>query len=496
MKQKSQKKRLSHTIKKAMNSGPRGPEKDFLFIAANLLLVRISNRLHLEVSAKPGIASTAYTAALTVLFLGASVFFVNPTRANSYPDVYGANPYTTGRAGAVTAVINDVSAVFYNPAGLALPSRGESIKKQKDARMHELQLYYTGSSHSLNYSPYSPDLIFSDEDATNVNDSYAGLGLSLRLDRIYDVDRKVAFGLYANLPGNGKLLSINDLNPTVHRFLQHGKSLTRPYIAAALSVEVWKEHIYAGIGFTALARGQGAILMKEVEISPNTVTPDQQVIVDVEPATNAQYGLIGVYQDFYLGVFYRRELAVELDPINARARTLLLGLELDLDLAVLDHYQPRTLSYGAGYRLFDIFLFSVDVRRELWSGFQSSRAKQTYSEIIYLSDTTSVGASLEFQVTDWFQARMGYRRAPTPIPNQPGSTNWMGSDRQIYSAGATYMIWPSGGDLKYPIGIDFSIQSQKLEQRMQLKYNPTPENPFYEYGGVINHLGIGVVIHF
>lgn len=444
--------------------------------------------------------------------------------AGNFADVYGAHPYAAGMGGAVTAFINDSSAVFYNVAGLGAVSRSErliGIAQNKNGNMqtadtsapwwqrpfegalskeplvrpesgysHELMLMYNYAKPRLKTN--APN----NQDIENIKDHNAGLGVTLNLSEIYDTGRNIRFGLELQTPATGNLATINDLNPTVHRYLQHGVSNERPVITGGLGVELWKDHLFIGVGFTMLLKGQGAILLKDVPVSPDTVTPDQQIILELRPLVNPTYGLMFHYGRFRAGVSYRRETYLSVDALNARAQTTLLGIQLDFDLAILDLHMPRTWSFGIAYDLFDNWTISIDANRELWSRIRPSRTKDKYSEDFYFNDITAVRAGLEYRWLSWLSVRVGVAKRPTPLPEMPGRNNWMDFDRMIYSLGASLYLIPDyplkDGGLRNPVTLDLVLQNQQYKPVEVWKYNPTQSNPFYSYGGNAWYGGLAV----
>ncbi|MCB1170515.1 MAG: aromatic hydrocarbon degradation protein [Leptospiraceae bacterium] len=451
--------------------------------------------------------------------------------AGNFADVYGAHPYGTGMGNAVSSFINDSSATYYNPAGLGLPSRGEflfhqmekrgdpsappdaweqgrfndiwsdtknvfvnslenSPKTRSTAGPHEVAFQYNYAKPALNTS--APN----NGDIKNVQDHYAGLGLTLDLNNVYNLDRGFRFGLNLILPGSGNLATVNDLNPTVHRYLQRGVSNDRPLIFGGLGLEVWKDHLYIGAGFTALIKGQGAILLKDVPISPDPVVPNQQVILELKPQANETLGMMFHWGKFRLGFSFRRETYLFVDPLTARAQTTLLGIQFDFDLAVLDLYHPRTFTYAFAFQATRNLRFSVDVSRELWSKYGLSRTKREYYTPYYLDDISVPKVGVEYRWNEAWSFRLGYMRRPTPLPgDMPEETNWMDSSQVSYTAGISYAFLPAGdSNLKSPILLDLSLQHQQLKARTELKANPTAQNPIYDYGGSAFHAGLAITV--
>lgn len=450
--------------------------------------------------------------------------------AGNFADVYGAHPYATGMGNAVSSFINDSSATYYNPAGLGLPNRGDFFyhqmekngdasapdaweegrfsnlwsntkqvfldsldntpKTRSTARPHEVSLHYNYAKPAL--STTAPN----NGDIQDIQDHYLGLGLTLDLNNIYDLDRGFRFGLNLILPGSGNLATVNDLNPTVHRYLQRGVSNDRPLIFGGLGFEVWKEHLYIGLGFTALIKGQGAILLKDVPISPDPVTPNQQVILELKPQANETLGAMFHWGKFRLGVSFRRETYLFVDPLTARAQTTLLGIQFDFDLAVLDLYHPRTFTYALGFQATENLLIALDVSRELWSKYGLSRTKEKFFTRYYLNDISVPRLGVEYRWNEAWSFRLGYMKRPTPLPSDmPQETNWMDSGQISYTAGLSYTFIPgSGSDLKSPILVDFSLQQQQLKSRTVLKVNPTEQNPVYDYGGSAFHAGLAITV--
>jgi hypothetical protein len=451
--------------------------------------------------------------------------------AGDYGDVYGAHPAANAMGNAVVSTVNDSSSVFYNVAGLGKQNSGDiilgQIEQKKEGESPESKLVEEGGSlwskiktGSFTYvpsyrtekTPHELTLQFhlgrpslntsapSNQDLNRVRDDYLGLGLTINLNSIYDLKRNFRFGLNILLPGTGQLLTVNDINPTVHRYLQHGVSNQKPTIMGGVGIELWKDRLFAGVGFTALAGGKGAILLKDVPISPDRVIPNQQVILEVKPFVNPTFGLAFQYGKFNLGVSYRREVALAINELPARAQTTLLGIQLDFDVSLFDLFTPRKWAYGIGYRPLEKWTFTFDVNRELWSAFRQSRTKATYSERIYFNDITIYRGGVEYAWKDWLKFRGGIARRPRPTPIMASSQNWMDFDRMIYTLGFSFILIPGTysflENLKSPVILDFVAEYQKLHGEHVYKYVATERNPNYSMGGRVLHFGFSLTTYF
>ena len=479
------------------------------------------------------------------------ISFTNPLWSGNYSDIYGAHPAAGGMGNAVTSRVNDSSAVYYNVAGLGRLSRGDHLMSLTEQRypgvleskepptrvdrspegdkkspppaktaptsaqapiagrprtpVHEVALSYNYARPRLKTTaPLNQDI-------DGVNDDFAVLGLTINFNSVFDFDRVVRFGLNAIVPATGNLITINDLNPTVHRYLQQGVSNQKPTIMGGLGFEVIKDMLFAGVGFTTSVKGKAGILMKDVPISPSKEIPNQQVIMEIKPHFTETSGIMFEYKRFTAGFSYRRESFVALNDLSARAQTQLLGIQLDFDLALLDLFSPRTYSYGLGYRLTERITLSADINREIWSVWSKyrtdfanftgnlplSRTKQTYSEDLFLSDVTVYRAGIEFQLKENIALRAGFTRKPSALPVEGGAINWMDSDRTIFTLGGSYTLMPSGGRLKKPITLDLVLEHQRLKDRAVLKISPTTRAPhYYSYGGKIWRLGLSTTFLF
>ncbi|MCG6169607.1 OmpP1/FadL family transporter [Leptospira sanjuanensis] len=494
------------------------------------------------------------------LLLG--IGFAREIKAGSYGDIYGAHPGPAGMGSAVTAIVNNSSAVFYNPAGLGRLSEGDLILAsiEKEARTSGAEnpenkdappltppnadpaavdpatqpIVATGPWYKrlwtdtkegftkdvLKYKPLSRpernvhEVSFQyhyanptshtnaprNQNITKIRDSFVGLGLTLNLNDMFDLGRGLRFGINALVPGSGNLMTLNDQNPTVPRYLQQGISNERPTIMGGLGLELWKDRLFAGVGFTATAGGTGSILMKDVPISPDPVSANSQVILTVKPLVNPTYGLQFTYGKFSLGASYKRETVAQIDPVPARAQTTLLGIQLDFDLAILDGFNPRVFSYGIAFRPNDRLVLSFDANREIWSQFKMSRIKEKYSEAFYLHDTTNFRIGAEYSLFKFLKTRVGFATKPTPLPAMPGANNWMDSDRNIFSLGFSYIFSPTTfrfmNRLRKPIVFDVVIENHQLKAMEVNKYVPTERNPNYSYGGYIWTIGVSMTLFF
>lgn len=458
------------------------------------------------------------------------LLFAAQLEAGSYGDVYGAFPRQASMAGAVSSFVNNSSSPYYNVAGLARANEQELLLLNNKIESNSLNNTSTEPKDQQNIKSNNPDKVENDPQKANpqstrsrfhevsisynyadpkistnlqrrerlseTNDHYATIGLTYDLNEIYDFNRNVRFGLNIITPASGNILTINDQNPNVPRPIQSGAANERPTITGGLAVEVWKDHLYLGLGFTAFARGGGSILLKNVPISPEQTTPDQQIILQIKPIINPIFGAQFHWQKFDLGLSYRRETFLSVDPLPARAQTTLLGIQLDLDIALLDLYQPKVITGGVSYRLKDNIRLAMDVNLERWSEYKLSRTKLTYNEGPQVKDTTNVRLGLEYQWKQDISFRIGYARRPSAIGDITGRTNLLDFDRNIYTFGSSYTITEKSfkifSGLKKAILLDFVIDYQSWSPREISKNAPSPDNPNFSYGGKALHFGFGV----
>lgn len=345
----------------------------------------------------------------------------------------------------------------------------------------QISLGYLGTISTLE-SSYKPENIRSPavEDTT---DQFFLTGLVLDMNAIYDLDHTLKVGLGAAIPGNGNLVQLDAVNPRVHKYLKYGRANRRFGVGLGMGLEVIKDTLYAGMGGQLGVGGQGKVLIRDIDISPNPENSDQQFKMEVNPAIGFNYGLQwDMTKNFSVGFSYAGATKFEFDPVEATAVLDLLSAQVAMEAAILDFYTPARYNYGVAYRFSKNWLASIDLTRVKWSGFEFAPHIDKKSEGIQLINTTESKFSLTYKWTRRLNVYGGIGSRPSPVASRSGTHNIMDGDTMITAMGLTYSLFPFLR-LRYPLIVDIGGQIHHMDQVDVKKKNPSDANPNYNFGG-------------
>jgi long-chain fatty acid transport protein len=471
----------------------------------------------------------------------------------NFADTYGFSAMGISRGNAMTAVVNDWSSVYYNIAGLG-KTHGYVEPAQQEQK--ELTLKQKGGKENVEGEPtIGPYDLFPYKDQLAINYMYTQpqmtidiprtdivadkelnfgtvtLGLVLDLNHFIKMPSFISssrFGLGLGLMQDGSLVKVYDIDLRTHDFVRYGKEAERAVILAGMGFGFLDDLFGIGVGANVWTGGSGAVQLSDVEVGPNPQTPNQEIQMELTPKIAPIAGLyispgkkIHALRGLELGVAYRGEVYMEVDPFSTTAELYLLGVNLQMALSIFDYYTPQILSGGIAYTFLPVkplsgLTLSVDVEYQMWSKHRVSKAKETYwakngVTIPKFQDIIVPKAGLSYNFgclspkMQWLTLNLGYSYRPTFVPDEADTSvfNFLDCNTHIGSAGLVFTI-PKIGPMVAPIVITIAGQMQMLQERQVKKdvsqviaiyqsidSNWTPEqilaeNPSeYTYGGTV-----------
>lgn len=403
-------------------------------------------------------ARTTLAAALAILAIGlgsssarAGGFAINENSARAM-----------GMGGAFTAIADSPSAVFWNPAGLAL--------------LHglNLELGLTYITVGASYTGQVPE-----QDGVEAQiDAVRGHFPIPNLHASYSLHERVAVGLGVYLPYG--LTSEWESQVEVNgasmgwwgRSLIKKISLQTLYINPTVAVKL-HDRIYLGLGFTAV---QGA------------VTLERAVSLSLDPADDVDFKMSG--EDFAFGATAGLLVKVLPDLLNAGV-TFRSGVSFTFEgnaaftqggsgAAVpaglrtrlkdgpgqADLTLPHVVSFGvAGFPIDGLSVgFALDV--VTWSSYDkleirfSENPELNTSEPKNWNNTLTIRLGGEYNILkDNLPVRLGFIFDQSPVPSETLGPELPDGDRYEFSVGAGYKFWKMSVDLAYQFLFTGDVQS-------------------------------------
>ena len=335
-------------------------------------------------------------------------------------------PKAVGMGGAFTAVADDASALWYNPAGIAFQPGG--------------QVMLGGNAIIARGRDFEPNLNSAPGSSSTLTASRTHF-LPQAYISYYDEDWPFAFGIGINSPfhlstewpasapftGAGKVAEINmfSFNPNVAvRFTEH--------FAAAV--------------------GASYYLVKDFEFA--NATQSYQGDGD---AFAVNVALLYKRQGWSVGGSYR----------SRSIRTRIEGL--------VGFAFPDQANVGVAYRPYDNLQISVDAG---WVDWQRNdvlrfRGASPFNLVLNWDSTFSARAGVDWEINPVFRVRFGYAFDPTPINDIDFSPYVPDSDRHVVSIGLGY-------DLIDDLTFDFGYAFIFLVEHDQLNSADTTINGTYQ----------------
>jgi long-subunit fatty acid transport protein len=417
--------------------------------------------------------------------------WVQPCLANPL-DAYGIGGRAPGMAGAYTAFGNDVSGTYYNPAGLT---------------------GVTGLSLELGYTYYRPSLQFNGVDL-GVDSSHGLQGGLVMGGRV--LGRRIAAGLSLHMP-DGVVSRIRALPQSQPRFVVYDNRPQRMVLSTSLAFEVVKG-LSIGAGLSFLANTTGTLdIAGDVAFfdSANTVL---MTAVDVSltairyPSFGIQYRLGDRWR---FGLTYRETFTLKLDLairvhgdiVNDEApddEPVVENASFDMTARNANFFSPRQLAFGVAYVAPRITV-SVDLTWVQWSAFPAPSAELVLGLDLGglpfnmppvdnpvapgFHDILVTRLGVEYTALDGPRLgcllRAGYGYEPTPAPDQPGETNYIDSDKHLFSLGLSFAVKGLEPILSGPLTFQFATQFIWFAPRNYQKLNPADAVGSYRASGFI-----------
>ena len=373
--------------------------------------------------------------------------------AASTPDVFGLGSEATALAGAVTARATDFSAAFYNPAGL---SAGPGTR--------EVALGLTG---------YASRLAVRGQRARITDPLGFELGVRLPVPLGGRLQGRVVLGLALHMLPD-QIVHIVAHTPEEAFFPYYDNRTQRLLVLPAFGVRITRR-LTLGVGFNFLAGLDG-----KVDASPGaTRAIEPRVDEKLEATLKLHAGARFEATDrLALALSYRQGFSV---PFRTASVNRVAGLNIDINIDAEGLFTPDEVWAGAALAATPRLMVSLDLGWLRWSAWRGPYV--TVSSVLPIAgpfdvsppvvpydDIYSVRAGAEWRALEhpgWeLRLRAGAGYEPSPLPDQPGVTNLLDSDKIILAAGAGLLLPHLYAQ---PLRIDAHLMAHALRDRTFVK---------------------------
>jgi long-chain fatty acid transport protein len=434
-----------------------------------------------------------------------------PALARANPlDMYGFGSRSTALGGAVTADVGDVSAGYYNPAGLAR------------LRAFRAELGYLYAAPSLT----------TDGRDNNVDPTRGVVGGLAAPGRVFGLP--FAFGLAVHVPDE-RLSQVRALPQTQPRWELYSVRLQRLYIAASVAISPWPRlRLGVGLVFMASTRGGFDISGRISATQPANSALTHGVDADHPAGRYLQAGAqVDLPANVTLGAAFRDEFRLDtaldadlqgqivVGSIND-PRALVVPGHYGLRSHVLTAFQPRQAVLGAVWRITPALRVMADLMWVQWSRYENPTASLDVAldltippgipglrqptvpqppvrEAMRFGDTFVPRVGLEVVTPAGRHSlafRLGYHFDASPVPAQAGLTNFVDASRHVAAFGIGLTLRRLGAAVPGTVTLDVHAAMQLLASRSVVKADPNDAVGDYLASGTVLNLGTTLAVGF
>lgn len=461
-------------------------------------------------------------AGLLLLALAAAA---GSARANPL-DNYGFGSKWVAMGDAVTALVDDVGAIYYNPAGLV---RAESVQVF-------LEYFYADPHLKVNGYDVGEDAV------SGINAGFVMPPMTFGSFKIgsWDIGPiKMGGGGGVHIPDKrvARSLAIAYDQPT---FVRYGARNQRMVLMTPFSFEIfpWLQ-IGAMVSMHIRTSGGPDFVLRENIAENEGIWSEGSISNSQRPSFFPTAGFQATpVKNLHIGFCYRGKnevvyeipMDVHIDPLYIFTNDdlepvlpfpLLPESLIDMDTIIYTFFAPEQFCFGLGYDVGDFLTIGVDLTLERWSAFRNPAPEGTtyfiggiaaiipanpnyplpppdFSDIL----VPSIGVEYRpFLFPHWqLVFRAGYRFEPDPAPKATGWNNFLANDTHVFSAGLGLNLVDVQDTLKImrgPVRFDLHAQYFWLTEGEAWKTNPVEES-FGDmvYGGNILNLGCTLTLEF
>lgn len=419
--------------------------------------------------------------------LGLASMSARPASAGPAENMLGLGARTIALGGAGTALAEDATAIYYNPARLS-----ECENAEVAFGLHHV-------SYGLKLKDGSaPEA--RPEGLKNLNRPFIGACLQLPFD--------LSFGLLLSL-GLKEPFSYDHETPNDRpRAILYGQPLETVSIAGGGAFRPIPQLSIGGS--VSIALDANILLSADVPLLTNGIG-SAHTRADVGFSYNFALGAdLALTDTLTLAAAVRTASAVRFHsqaPINANVAGVVVAVPIAMD--VVDGFSPFQVAFGASYRPVESLLLVADVTWYQWSKFvqpfldirgegATSLARELQFEPLEPANfrnivATRLGGELGF-LDDTLHLRAGYGFRPTPAPVPTGKANLIDSTTHTLALGVGYAF---GGALEAKDhhvectnAIDVFLRFDAMQRLAYDKMVEPAGTRHIELGGTSTHLGL------
>jgi long-subunit fatty acid transport protein len=394
------------------------------------------------------------------------------------PNSLGLSARGIGLANALTGDAADMSAMYFNPAGLAVGD--------------EQQLEF-GYICDLPY--LSGGLVHGPIVRQNDGNRIGYFSTRVDIKRLFPSDWRVPpIGVGFNVAVDNNfmtMMAFDDMRNTDGAFYRYGMANLTMQGAAAVGVTDW---LALGVGFHGGFRGQGVVTTR-ADVSGATSNDGTQMRGSFHPAFLGGLFLHG--GDWGVGLTYRDETFGAFQSINVTATPTIANVPLPtlhIPMNFLDTYVPREASVGVTWAIAPAFEALADASWVNWARYERVARRSYFAgsgSQFGTIDIWTPRAAVEAHPVENASVRLGYRYEQTPfrtigtrypVPNHAiAGKVILDNDDHVLALGGGW-LFDSHRVLDLDVNLDFAYQLHLLPTREA----PTSDGYLFRSSGLMH----------